>query len=343
MKIWIDAMWAENWPEAVISAVNWISKIYPDIEFVIFWNQQKLDEILPHDNLYEIIESKEDISMNEKSPSRACLKYKGSSMRLWLDSLNNNLIDAFVSNWNTWALVAWAANSKILWTLDKDVFPALTVTLPQTDGSETLFLDVWANQNQDIDVNVENAIMASQYVMDVWWVSKPKIGYLNIWHEDNKWNKIDKGTLVALREYLWDFNEISNIEPNILTNSWCDIILTNWIRWNQILKTAEWLLSSFWEELKRNLSKNLYTKFIALIAKWILKNTFQTFDPSSRWGAILLWVNWIIIKSHWSAKQDSIEWAILQAIRYVEQQDKYDILWATKKALHEYRTSLKVD
>jgi len=345
IRIWVDGK-SEKWLNTVVNAVKKLSKKNPDIDFIIYCNSSEVSSILSQNNRFEIKVSEEDIAMDVKVPLKACFKQKTSSMRLWLDDINSGEIDAFISSWNTWALVAWAVHSKILWTLVKWVAPALLATIPQENWTETIMLDVGANTRESVDINMHNLIMGIEYLKQVKGKQKIVIWFMTIWTEPWKWSKIDNDTISTIEKY-FDINEgqdnddlsLKRIEPDKLLNSECDIILKSWVRWNEILKTAEWVAKAFKKEIKSIL------KLWMIISALTLKKKLSKYSWDS-W-AICMWVNWIVIKTHWGSDENSFIWAGIQTIEYAKEQKKYDIIWNIQKALLEYKawseTQSKID
>lgn len=347
IRIWVDAMWAEQWVDAVIEAVKNVLNSNPDVQFVIYWTKELLLWISENSRV-SIVESKNDIQMDIKSYKSSTLKRQDSSMRLGLDDVSSKNTNALISNGHTGALVAGTAFDQVLWRLTNDNFMALAAILPQRNGGNTLYLDVWADDRwTDKLTSLQNAIMAYEYVTSVWWIKKPVIGYASIWTEEWKWKNQDKESFDMIAEYFWDDVKLERIEPNNFLNSWCDIIITSWIRGNMNLKMWEWV---FWE-MKHALSLALkdnpgwiLKKMRWKLAWWIwwdlIKEQLLKYDPNSRWWALILGVNWIVVKSHGWAGEEAITSAILQAIEFAKAQEEHDILWKTKSALDALQANL---
>ena len=105
-------------------------------------------------------------------------------------------------------------------------------------------------------------------------------------------------------------NYIGFIEPNKITQGYCDIILSDGYTGNIILKTAEGLS----EFITLNL-KNVFTKsFINKVASKILEKDLRIFknsiDPDEYNGATLLGIDGISVKSHGSANPYAFSCAI---------------------------------
>ena len=335
LKIWIDAMWAENWPEAVVSAIQASKKTHPNISFVIFGNEERLKKILGDDSDYIVVDSHDDVPMDISMENPRVLKneHSDSSMLKWVQSLKLGDIHAFISNGNTGALTA--SSLLALKRLDR-AMPALVVNMPQKDGSNCLFLDVWANKKQDTKTNMHNAIMAVEYLKSVKWILKPSIGYMNMWSEDNKWNDIDQETLASLKAYFSE-DRVKNLEPKHILDNDVDLMLADGRAGNLILKAAEW---AYWTPAKEISEISRIRKILWLVGMIKVSKTLKKYDPRPRGWAMLFGINGIVIKSHWEAYKEGIMWAINQAIEYARQQQENDILWNTKKALQDYKASL---
>ncbi len=79
MKIAVDAMGGDNAPRVIIEGVEEARDLYPDLEFDLYGNPDKVKPLIKNNERLNIVATSEEISMGEE-PVRAIRRKKDSSL-----------------------------------------------------------------------------------------------------------------------------------------------------------------------------------------------------------------------------------------------------------------------
>jgi len=157
-------------------------------------------------------------------------------------------------------------------------------------------------------------VMGSVLASAVDDIELPKVGLLNVGQEAIKGNDQVKEANVLLENS--SLNYVGYVEGDGIYCGEVDVVVCDGFVGNVSLKTSEGVSKLISDFAKRSFTKNLYTKFIALLATPIMNEFKGSIDPRRYNGASLLGLKGIVIKSHGSADAFSFENAI--SIAYIE-------------------------
>ena len=265
---------------------------------------------------YRIIHTKEHISMNDDIVS-AIRSKKKSSMRLAVNAVKNKEANACVSAGNTGALMA--LSKIILKTIPGIDRPAICGSLP-TKTSQFHMLDLGANVECSAKHLYEFAIMGSALVQSLNLKTKPVIGLLNIGSEDFKGNETIKTAGQLIQKS--NLNYAGFVEGDDMFNGKFDVIVTDGFAGNIALKSIEGVAKVISHFIKKEFTKNIFTKLSALISLPVMKSFKNKVDPRKYNGASLLGLQGIVVKSHGGA--DSL--AFSQAVETAYYEVKNELL-----------------
>jgi len=141
---------------------------------------------------------------------------------------------------------------------------------------------------------------------------------LNIGEEDSKGHAAVRDAAVLLNES--SLNYIGFIEGNEIFSGKADVVVTDGFTGNVALKTMEGTSGLIAHYLRRAFTKNLFSKFQALIAGSVLRTLAADMDSRNYNGASLVGLNGIVIKSHGSADSHAFQHAISTALVEVRNQ-----------------------
>jgi len=252
-------------------------------------------------NRFGITHASEVISMNE-SPSIALRKKKDSSMRVAINLVKDETVDACVSAGNTGALMA--ISRFVLKTIKGIDRPAIMT-------GHTHMLDLGANVDSKPESLVEFAVMGSIAVEYTENINAPSVGLLNIGEEEMKGNDNIKKTAELLKAS--NLNYVGFIEGDDIYKGTVDLVVCDGFEGNIALKASEGVAAMMGHYLKQAFTKNIFTKIVALIATPVLKDFKSSLDPGKYNGASLLGLRGIVVKSHGGANTDSFFQAIKEA------------------------------
>jgi len=313
----IDAMGGDFGPEITVAAAANILKQRKDVNLILVGLEDKLRSHLAKNQLelssrLSIQHASEIVAMDEP-PAQALRKKKDSSMRVAINLVAEGKATAVVSAGNTGALMATA--KFVLKTLPGIDRPAIMSALPNTVG-HTHMLDLGANVDSSADHLFQFAVMGSVTVSAVDNIKAPRVGLLNVGSEAMKGNAQVKAAEPLLQNS--GLNYIGFVEGDDIFNGSVDVVVCDGFVGNISLKSTEGVAKMITHFMRESFNKNIFTKFIGLLALPVLKSFKKRVDHRRYNGASLLGLKDIVIKSHGGADAFSFTNAINVAILEVE-------------------------
>ena len=275
---------------------------------------------------YKIMHTEEFISMNDEIIAAIRTK-KNSSMRLAINSVKNKEADACVSAGNTGALMA--LSKIILKTIPGIDRPAICGSLPTKSGQFHM-LDLGANVECDAQHLYQFSIMGSALVQSLQLNDKPVIGLMNIGSEEFKGNETIKSAGQLIQKS--NLNYAGFVEGDDIFSGKFDVIVTDGFVGNIALKSIEGVAKVISHFIKKEFTKNIFTKLSALISLPVMNSVKKKVDPRKYNGASLLGLQGVVVKSHGGADSYAFSRAIRTAYYEVKNEilDKIDSLIQTK-------------
>lgn len=260
----------------------------------------------------QVVAASEVVGMDD-SIEIALRKKKDSSMRVAISQVKLGTAQAAVSAGNTGALMAIARY--LLKTLDGIDRPAIAGQIPNAKGGATTVLDLGANVDCTAEHLLQFAVMGSALVSVLSDNENPTVGLLNIGEEAIKGNETIKlsGELLRAAARAGDLNFYGNVEGNDIFVGTTDIIVCDGFVGNVALKTSEGLANMIVNFLRAEFSRNIFTKFTALLATPVLSALKKRMDHRRYNGAALLGLRGLVFKSHGSADAFAFEQALHRA------------------------------
>ena len=144
-------------------------------------------------------------------------------------------------------------------------------------------------------------------------IKNPKVYLLNIGEEEIKGNEQVKQAAQMLSN-LSVINYRGYIEGDTLFTGEADVVVCEGFVGNVALKTTEGVAKLIARILKEAFMRNIFTKFVALLAIPMLKAVTKRIDPANYNGATFIGLQGNVIKSHGGAKVRSFARAIEEAL-----------------------------
>ena len=317
IRIAIDAMGGDFGPAVTVPASLAFLDSHVDAALVLVGQidvLQKQPEFaqLKANARCKIIAASEVVSMDD-SIEIALRRKKNSSMRVAINQVKDGVADAAVSAGNTGALMAIARY--VLKTMDGIDRPAIATQLPNAKGGATTVLDLGANVDCTEDHLLQFAVMGSALVAAISNNPSPSVGLLNIGEEAIKGSEVIKkaGDLLRSASISGDLNFYGNVEGNDIFKGTTDIVVCDGFVGNVALKTSEGLASMIGSFMKVEFSRNIFTKFAAIVAHPVLTAFKKRMDHRRYNGAALLGLKGLVFKSHGSADAFAFERALNRA------------------------------
>ena len=303
ITIAIDAMGGENSPDKTIEGVSlFLKKNASNNDFLLklYGDQIKIKEKLVlykvSSNLIEIIHT-ESVVSDEETPLTAVKNSKNTSMWNCIKSQTYNESDISLSAGNTGVLLV--LSRMILKMMNQVSKPALAGFWPKQKGLNVV-LDLGAN----IECNEQNLIdfaeLGSALYKSLFPKDKPIVSLLNVGSEEIKGTEMLKNAFKKLKHLSDDNNFIFNgyIEGNKIMTGKTNVIITDGFTGNIALKTAEGTAKFITDNLKKTLTKNIFSKMSLIFIYFGLKKFKEKLDPRKYNGAIFLGLNGPVVKSH---------------------------------------------
>ena len=275
---------------------------------------------------YKIIHTNEFINMNDEIIAAIRTK-KNSSMRLAINSVKNKEADACVSAGNTGALMA--LSKIILKTIPGIDRPAICGSLPTKSGQFHMLV-LGANVECDAQHLYQFSIMGSALVQSLQLNDKPVIGLMNIGSEEFKGNETIKSAGQLIQKS--NLNYAGFVEGDDIFSGKFDVIVTDGFVGNIALKSIEGVAKVISHFIKKEFTKNIFTKLSALISLPVMNSVKKKVDPRKYNGASLLGLQGVVVKSHGGADSYAFSQAIDTAYYEVKNEllDKIESLIQTE-------------
>jgi len=304
--------------EVVVRAAYQALQKNSQLELLLVGNKDELQghvtKIIGVEPRLTIVHANEVVEMSD-SPVDAMRKKKDSSMRVAINLVKDGKAQACVSAGNTGALMGTAKYVlKMLPGIDR---PAIITELPAKGGSLHM-LDLGANTVCTADHLFQFAVMGSIVTEDITGVQEPRVALLNIGAEDSKGHDTIKDAAALLTAST--LNYVGFIEGSELFSGKADVVVTDGFTGNVALKTMEGTVGLAAHYLKRAFTRNLFSRFQAVLARPVLRHLAGRMDSRRYNGATLVGLNGIVIKSHGSADSYAFEHAIDTAVVEVRKQ-----------------------
>lgn len=259
MKIGFDIMGGDYAPKNCLDGVILAAKELPqDVSIVLIGDSEQAKTYFKEQNFedsrIEFIHTTEVIEMSEH-PTKALSQKPQSSISVGFKLLKEDQIQAFASAGNTGAMLVGAMFS--VKSIPGVIRPCITTILPKQNGDFGIMLDVGTNADCKPDVLYQFGILGSILAKEVYKISNPKVGLLNIGEEAEKGNLVSQAAHNLMKDSK-DFNFIGNVEGRDLFDEKVDVVVCEGFVGNVVLKTAE----AFFKLIKtRKRSDEYFDKF----------------------------------------------------------------------------------
>lgn len=305
MRILVDAMGGDNAPVAIVKGCVDAVKSEEGYNITLIGDETKINEILSVEDYAKeriTIHGTTEVITNHDKPTVAIKSKKDSSMVVGFNMLKKKEGDAFLSAGNTGALLT--ASLLLIGRMKGVLRPALGAIIP-TKGGATMLIDAGLNSAVRPESYVQFAHFGTEYMTALYGQEKPKVGLVNIGHEDSKGTPDVKEANELLKKA--HVNYVGNIEGHDIINGKAKVVVCDGFVGNILLKFLEGTGMYFLKSLKGMVNKNFISKIAGIILKKDLKNFFTPMNPDIVGGAPILGVNGLVMKSHGSSKALAIK------------------------------------
>jgi glycerol-3-phosphate acyltransferase PlsX len=259
MKIGLDIMGGDFAPKNCLDgAIMALGSLDPDVKIVLIGDSEKAKAYLKEQNVaedkFEFVHATDVIEMGEH-PTKALAQKPHSTISVGFKLLKEDRIQCFASAGNTGAMLVGSMFS--VKAVPGVIRPCITSLLPKETGGFGIVLDVGTNADCKPDVLFQFAVLGSIFAKEVYKISNPKVGLLNIGEEPEKGNLVSQAAHALMKDTK-DFNFIGNVEGQEVFQDKADVIVCEGFTGNVLLKTAEAFYSMI---KKRNRSDEFFDQF----------------------------------------------------------------------------------
>lgn len=280
---------------------------------VILVGPEGLDGCTAGDSTLELIHASEVIGMLD-DPAQGVRRKKDSTLVRAAEAVRDGKASAMISAGNTGATMAAALLR--MGRISGVKRPAIATPIPVPGTTPTVLLDAGANAEVQPEWLVQFALMGSVYARRRFGIENPRVGLLSIGEEPGKGDTLRKEThpLLAAAPGL---NFIGNVEGRDVMSDDVDVVVTDGFTGNVVLKTLEGGMKAVIGALLAAFAQPEYTEHAEALMPALLP-LYETLNPDTYGGAVLLGVDGVCIIAHGSSSARAIENGINVARDLVE-------------------------
>jgi phosphate acyltransferase len=250
----------------------------------------------------DLIEATEVIEMHD-DPAPAVRRKKDSTLVRAAEAVRDGRASAMISAGNTGATMAAALLR--MGRVKGVARPAIATPIPVPGSGPTVLLDAGANAEVQADWLVQFAQMGSVYTRHVFGVAEPRVGLLSIGEEPGKGDALRKEAFGLLADAP-AITFIGNVEGRDIMTDGVDVVVTDGFTGNVVLKTLEGGMKAVVRALLAAFAAEEHYKPHADALLPALVPLYETLDPETYGGAVLLGVDGVCIIAHGSSSERAI-------------------------------------
>ncbi len=272
-----------------------------------------------------LIPASEVIAMDE-DPAGGVRRKKDSTLVRAAEAVRDGKASAMISAGNTGATMASAL---LRMGRVKGVNrPAIATPVPVPGHTPTVLLDAGANAEVQADWLVQFGVMGSIYAERRFGITKPRVGLLSIGEEPGKGDSLRKEAY-ELMAGAPGINFIGNVEGRDIMTPDVDVVVTDGFTGNVVLKTLEGSLKTVVKALFAAFGSSPDLKVHADALLPALLPLYESLDPDTYGGAVLLGVDGVCIISHGSSSAR----AMLNGIKVAKEMVDSQMVEAIRSAI----------
>ncbi len=325
MKVAVDAMGGDHAPSVVIAGAVAAAQQFGTEIILVGQEHVVRAELAKHEGSaslpISVVHAGEVVEMAEHT--MAVRSKKDSSLNVGIRLVKDGKADAFASAGNSGGVMAAALFG--LGRIPGIERPALGSIYPAAPVP-CLIVDVGANADCKPEFLVQFAIMGHTYARLLFGLKDPKIGIISNGEEADKGSMLVRETYPLLKKS--NLNFVGNVEGKDIGKGAANVVVTDGLSGNIIIKLTEGLVSFLAKLVKREFTGGLRNKVgillllpaivAAIPALALFWPTIQGLRKRMDWrevgGAPLLGVNGTVVIGH--GRSDAL--AILSMIRMAE-------------------------
>jgi glycerol-3-phosphate acyltransferase PlsX len=312
LPVAVDALGGDKAPDEILKGT--LDAVAAGIPCVLVGPDNLADLTSIDISSLKVIPASEVIAMDE-DPAGGVRRKKDSTLVRAAEAVRDGKASAMISAGNTGATMASAL---LRMGRVKGVNrPAIATPIPVPGHTPTVLLDAGANAEVQADWLVQFAVMGSIYAERRFGIANPRVGLLSIGEEPGKGDSLRKEAyeLLAVAPGI---NFIGNVEGRDIMTPDVDVVVTDGFTGNVVLKTLEGSLKTVVKALFSAFGSSPDLKVHADALLPALLPLYESLDPDTYGGAILLGVDGVCIISHGSSSARAMLNGIKVAMEMVD-------------------------
>jgi glycerol-3-phosphate acyltransferase PlsX len=272
-----------------------------------------------------LIEASEVIAMHD-DPAQGVRRKKDSTLVRAAEAVRDGRASAMISAGNTGATMASALLR--MGRIKGVKRPAIATPIPVPGSTPSVLLDAGANSEVQADWLVQFAQMGTVYARHRFAIDNPRVGLLSIGEEPGKGDTLRKEAFDLLSQTA-GIEFIGNIEGRDVMSDTVDVAVTDGFTGNVVLKTLEGGMKTVVRALLDAFNSDPSYRPHADALMPALLPLYETLDPDTYGGAILLGVDGVCIISHGSSGPR----AIVNGIQVAREMVEHDMVGEIRRAV----------
>jgi len=295
LPVAVDAMGGDHAPEVIVAGAR--AAADEGIPVVLV-GPSDLAERVDLGGL-EVIVASEVIEMHD-DPAQGVRRKKDSTLVRAAEAVRDHRASAMISAGNTGATMASALLR--MGRISGVMRPAIATPIPVPGAGPTVLLDAGANAEVQPEWLVQFAVMGSVYARHRFAIESPRVGLLSIGEEPGKGDALRKETFELLTSAT-GIEFIGNVEGRDVMTDDVDVVVTDGFTGNVVLKTLEGAMKAVVRAIFDAFGADESYRPHAEALMPALLPLYETLDPETYGGAILLGVDGVCIIAHGSSSQ----------------------------------------
>lgn len=310
LPVVVDAMGGDGAPQPNLDGAHAAAAAGTPIVVV---GPEGLDGLTSGDSVLELIHASEVIGMLD-DPAQGVRRKKDSTLVRAAEAVRDGKASAMISAGNTGATMAAALLR--MGRISGVKRPAIATPIPVPGSTPTVLLDAGANAEVQPEWLVQFGLMGAVYARRRFGIENPRVGLLSIGEEPGKGDTLRKEAhpLLAAAPGM---NFIGNVEGRDVMSDDVDVCVTDGFTGNIVLKTLEGGMKAVIGALLEAFAQPEYQEHAEALMPALLP-LYETLNPDTYGGAVLLGVDGVCIIAHGSSSARAIENGINVARDLVE-------------------------
>ncbi len=311
LPVAVDAMGGDVAPQPNIDGAH--AAVASGIPVVLV-GPEGLDGLTAGGTTLGLIVASEVIGMLD-DPAQGVRRKKDSTLVRAAEAVRDGTASAMISAGNTGATMAAALLR--MGRISGVKRPAIATPIPVPGTTPTVLLDAGANAEVQAEWLVQFGVMGAVYARRRFGIENPRVGLLSIGEEPGKGDTLRKDAYALLRDAP-GINFIGNVEGRDVMSDNVDVCVTDGFTGNVVLKTLEGGMKAVIGALLEAFGQPEYREHADALMPALLP-LYETLNPDTYGGAVLLGVDGVCIIAHGSSSARAIENGINVARDLVEQ------------------------